>query len=136
MTGECTVKKFYLYILALALLSGSAIYASAQTAYSVHPVASAFLDDHEHAWEEGRRQAQETGYQDGLNDGRSDFNTHHSFRPTQDGNYKHADRGYENYFGDKARYQEEYRQAYSRGYHEGYYNREHDEHQRGPDNRW
>ncbi len=116
------MKKFYPYAMALALMSGSAIYGSAQTAYSGRPVASAFLDDRDHhEWEEGRRRAEEVGHEDGFNDGRHDFDTHHSFRPTQDGNYKHADHGFDGRFGDRERYREAYREAYSRGYEEGYH---------------
>jgi hypothetical protein len=42
----------------------------------------------------------------------------HSFRPTHDGNYKHADRGYNG--GDKNYYKQAYRQAYEQGYQQGY----------------
>ena len=67
-----------------------------------------------------RRQAEQIGYQDGLNDGRSDRNTGHSFRPTHDDNYKHADRGYSSAMGNKQEYKDTYRQGYERGYNEGY----------------
>jgi hypothetical protein len=114
------VKKFYPYVMALALMSASAVYGLAQTAYGGQPVANAFFQEHRE-WEEGRRRAQEVGHEDGFNDGRRDFDTHHSFRPTHDGNYKHADHGFDGRFGDRDRYREAYREAYARGYHEGYY---------------
>ena len=36
------------------------------------------------------RIAQQNGYRDGVNDGRNDRATGHSFRPTHDDNYKNA----------------------------------------------
>ena len=124
------MRKFYPYVMALALMSSGAIYGSAQTANSGHqlyqPVAAnAFFDDRdrdrERAWEEGRRRAQEVGREDGLNDGRRDFESHRNFQPTRGGGYKHGDHGYDGRFGERDRYREAYREAYARGYHEGYY---------------
>jgi hypothetical protein len=65
-------------------------------------------------------QARQVGYQDGLADGRSDRATGHSFRPTQDDNYKNASRGYNSSMGDKQTYKNAYREGYARGYPEGY----------------
>ena len=65
-------------------------------------------------------QARQIGYQDGLADGRSDRATGHSFRPTQDDNYKNASRGYNSSMGDKQTYKNAYREGYARGYPEGY----------------
>jgi hypothetical protein len=64
--------------------------------------------------------ARQYGYQDGVNDGRNDRATGHSFRPSQDSNYKHADRGYNSSMGDKNEYKQEYRQSYEQGYQQGY----------------
>ncbi|MGE5323893.1 MAG: hypothetical protein ACM3SW_13575 [Actinomycetota bacterium] len=64
--------------------------------------------------------ARQYGFQDGLNDGRADRNTGHSFRPTHDRNYKHADRGYDPRFGYLNQYKAAYRQAYQQGYQQGY----------------
>jgi hypothetical protein len=64
--------------------------------------------------------ARQYGYQDGLNDGRNDRQSGHSFRPTHDSNYKHADRGYYGGFGDKNQYKQVYRQGYEQGYQQGY----------------
>ncbi|HKW74004.1 MAG TPA: hypothetical protein VJN64_00635 [Terriglobales bacterium] len=64
--------------------------------------------------------ARQFGYQDGFNDGQNDRRTRHSFRPTHDSNYKHADRGYDGRFGNKDYYRQAYRQAYSQGYQNGY----------------
>ena len=41
-------------------------------------------------------------------------------RPTQDSNYKHADRGYSSSYGNKDYYKQAYRQAYENGYQQGY----------------
>ncbi len=64
--------------------------------------------------------AQQIGYQDGLNDGRNDRITGHSFRPTHDDNFKNADRGYSGAFGNKQAYKDTYRQGYEQGYQQGY----------------
>jgi hypothetical protein len=64
--------------------------------------------------------ARQFGYQDGFNDGQNDRRTGHSFRPTHDDNYKHADRGYDGRFGNKDSYKQAYRDAYSQGYQNGY----------------
>lgn len=68
----------------------------------------------------GANAAQQYGYQDGVNDGRNDRATGHSFRPTHDSNYKHADRGYDPRFGYVNQYKASYRQAYEQGYQQGY----------------
>ena len=68
----------------------------------------------------GFNNARQYGYQDGYNDGLGDRNNGHSFRPTHDGNYKHADRGYDYRFGDRDQYKAAYRQAYEQGYQQGY----------------
>src|SRR6185312_11102983 len=66
----------------------------------------------------GSRAAQQFGYRDGLNDGRSDRQSGHSFRPTHDDNYKNASNGYSG--GDRNQYKAAYRQAYEQGYQQGY----------------
>lgn len=122
------MRKFYPYVMALALMSGSAIYGSAQTAYSRQPAANAFLDDRDHErWEEGRKRAQEVGHEDGFNDGRRDLENHRPFQPMRTGNYKHGDHGYDGRYGDRRRYIDEYRQAYTVGYQEGYKHEEHEQ---------
>ena len=68
----------------------------------------------------GMNSARRYGYQDGLNDGARDRQTGHSNRPTQAGNYKHADRGYSSSFGNKNYYKQAYREAYENGYQLGY----------------
>jgi hypothetical protein len=65
-------------------------------------------------------QARQIGYQDGVADGRNDRATGHSFRPTQDDNYKNASRGHNSSMGDKQTYKNAYREGYARGYPEGY----------------
>lgn len=68
----------------------------------------------------GSNAARQYGFQDGINDGSRDRRSGHSNRPTQDSNYKHADRGYNSSFGDKNYYKQSYRQAYESGYQQGY----------------
>lgn len=68
------------------------------------------------------RSARDIGYQDGLNDGTLDRRTGHSFRPTNSGNFKHADRGYSPTYGNKNYYKDAYRNAYQNGYAQGYNN--------------
>jgi hypothetical protein len=65
------------------------------------------------------RVAQENGIRDGRNDGSKDRATGHSFRPTQDDNYKNAP-GYSSNMGDRQQYKDAYRQAYQQGYQQGY----------------
>jgi hypothetical protein len=65
-------------------------------------------------------QASEIGYREGLNDGRNDSRTGHSFRPQHDDNYKNADRGYSSSMGDKNAYKHAYRNGYEQGYRAGY----------------
>jgi len=60
------------------------------------------------------------GIEDGRVDGRNDMMTGHSYRPTQDDNYKHADRGYDSRFGNKNAYKQTYRSGYLNGYEQGY----------------
>ncbi|HLW53561.1 MAG TPA: hypothetical protein VKW06_12030 [Candidatus Angelobacter sp.] len=62
------------------------------------------------------------GFEDGVNDGRIDRRTGHSFRPTHDSNFKHADRGYFPGFGGRDYYKQIYREGYENGYRQGYEN--------------
>jgi hypothetical protein len=62
--------------------------------------------------------AESIGFQDGLNDGRNDRITGHSFRPTHDDNYKNATRGYGG--GGEQGYKDTYRVGYEQGYQQGY----------------
>jgi hypothetical protein len=64
--------------------------------------------------------AKDFGYQDGFNDGQNDRLTGHSYRPTHDDNFKHADRGFSRGYGDRNYYKEIYRRAYEDGYDRGY----------------
>lgn len=85
-------------------------------------------DDGYHGGDRGRggyrayafNAARRYGFQDGYNDGLGDRNNGHSFRPTHDRNYKHADRGYDPRFGNINDYKAYYRQAYQQGYQQGY----------------
>ena len=62
------------------------------------------------------------GFDDGVNDGRWDRRSGHSFRPTHDTNFKHADRGYFRGFGSRNYYKQIYREGYENGYRQGYEN--------------
>jgi len=104
----------------LALLSSGAVYGSAQTTYNGQPLTKVLFQGHER-WEEGRKQAQDIGYHDGLHDGRWDLDHHRPFRLEKEASFRNADHGYQPFYGDRARYQEEYRHAYERGYREGYH---------------
>jgi hypothetical protein len=64
--------------------------------------------------------ARRFGSQDGFNDGLRDRRTGHSFRPTHDDNFKHADRGYNRSFGSKSYYKQVYRESYEQGYDSGW----------------
>jgi hypothetical protein len=66
--------------------------------------------------------ARRIGVEDGVNDGRFDRRTGHSFRPTHDANFRHADRGYYPGFGSREYYRQIYREGYENGYRQGYEN--------------
>ena len=68
----------------------------------------------------GNNAAQQVGYTDGVNDGRQDRQTGHSFRPTQQQAYKNADHNYSPAYGDRQQYKDAYRVAYQQGYQQGY----------------
>ena len=68
----------------------------------------------------GNNPAQQVGYQDGVTDGSQDRQTGHSFRPTQQQAYKHADHNYSPSYGDRQQYKDAYRVAYQQGYQQGY----------------
>jgi hypothetical protein len=68
----------------------------------------------------GMNQASQIGRQDGIRDGQNDRATGHSYRPTQDDNYRNASRGYSSVMGDKNQYKSIYRQGYQQGYQQGY----------------
>ena len=64
----------------------------------------------------GGNVARDWGSRDGAEAAWSDQRVGKSFNPNPRGRYKHSDRGYERYFGDKREYQEQYAQAYHEGY--------------------
>ena len=69
---------------------------------------------------QGLGEAQQRGYQDGVSDGSNDRATGHSYRPTEDSNYRHANRGWNSGRIDRDSYSSAYRQAYMQGYQRGY----------------
>jgi hypothetical protein len=73
-------------------------------------------DAYRNNWFRGGDAARDWGYRDGSDAARSDVRERKSFNPNPRGRYKHADRGYERYFGDRREYQEQYARAYRDGY--------------------
>lgn len=119
-------KPLRMLLITTALIVGSSALAAAQ---SVQPVYYqwGYQDrdrdwdrDHDRGYRDVYANAREFGREDGFNDGRNDRLTGHSFRPTHDGNYHHADRGYFGGYGDKGYYKQLYRRAYEDGYDRGY----------------
>ena len=101
----------------LVMLAASAALAASMAM----PATAQWHDDHDRgAYRGDFRQAEDIGFRDGQNDGRSDRSHGHSFRPTHDDNYKNADRGYSSSMGDKQAYKDAYRRGYERGYNEGF----------------
>ena len=115
-------------LLTIGLIAGSSALAAAQSAQPVFYQWG--YQDRDRDWDRDRDRdrgynrdnanAREFGYQDGFNDGRNDRFTGHSFRPTHDSNYRHADRGYYGGYADRNYYKQIYRQAYENGYERGY----------------
>jgi hypothetical protein len=68
----------------------------------------------------GGSPAYQTGLMDGRRDGERDMMRRHSFRPEEHSDFRHADRGYRGFFGDKRYYKEQYRAGYMEGYRMGY----------------
>jgi hypothetical protein len=71
---------------------------------------------------EARQHGYEHGYRDGFHNGREDHERRARFDFNSD-DYKHGDRGYEHYMGDKGEYKRGYREGYQGGYDDGYYAR-------------
>lgn len=121
-------------IIGLALAVGASIPATAQDGWQRDPDRDRQAQDYgwrdrdgdrdrdygRDRFEYAARTARQFGFQDGLNNGSRDRYTGHSYRPTHDRDYKHADRGYDDSFGRKDEYKELYRQAYLSGYQQGY----------------
>jgi hypothetical protein len=105
-----------LLLVTTALIIGSAALASAQS--------WGYADrDGYYRGDRAVQNARSFGYQDGFADGKNDWYTGHSFRPTHDPNFKHADRGF---YGsiDRNYYKQLYREAYEEGYERGYNGRD------------
>ena len=77
---------------------------------------------HEPVYDYSLDRVRHIGFEDGVNDGRFDRRVGHSFRPTHDPNFKHADRGYDPGFGRRDYYRQIYREGYENGYRQGYDN--------------
>lgn len=131
------INRIHLCLFTLGLLLAGALSVMAQTAatsgaqrqdedsahqavfHSRFEAVALQYDEHRDFDREEYRTAEQTGFEDGVNDGRRDRESKHSFRPTEDKNYKRADRGFSG--GDKDHFRQLYREAYTRGYEEGYH---------------
>jgi len=71
---------------------------------------------------EARQHGYEHGYRDGFHHGREDRERRAGYDFRND-DYKHGDRGYEKYMGDKGRYKNGYREGYQAGYDDAYNSR-------------
>lgn len=72
---------------------------------------------------DARQQGYHYGYRDGSDRGRQDRAYRESYN-LQSQDFRHADRGYERYMGDRDRFRDGYRDGYRTGYDDGYYGRE------------
>ena len=98
----------------------TAIFAAALLSVALPAIASAQYGQY---GQNAQRQAEQYGYQDGVNDGRNDRSTGHSFRPTEDDSYRRGTNGYSDQSGiSKDQYKQWYRSAYQQGYQQGYGN--------------
>ena len=122
------MKRVQVYAMAIALVAGCAVrlpaqtYAAPQSGLVRVGFGYGFVDDRwgrDHR-DEMRRVAEDYGFRDGQQDGRSDFLNHRGFRGSINGAYRNADHGYDRRFGDRERYRDIYREAYRRGYEEGF----------------
>src|SRR5262249_25595947 len=71
---------------------------------------------------QARQHGYEHGYRDGFQHGREDQERRAAFKFDTD-DYKHADRGYDKYLGNRDQYKDGYRTGYQAGYNDAYYRR-------------
>lgn len=69
---------------------------------------------------EGRQVARQYGYDDGFKDGVDAGRDRDVYNPTKSGDYKKGANGYDDDFGNKQIYKQNYRAAYLQGYKNGY----------------
>lgn len=69
---------------------------------------------------EVRRIAYDNGFREGLEEGQKDGRSRDRFYFQDEGDFKHADKGYSRSFGDKDRYQQSFRAGFADGYTDGY----------------
>lgn len=70
--------------------------------------------------EEGREVARQQGFDDGFKDGAQAGRERDVYNPTKSGDYKKGANGYDDDFGSKPLYKQNYRSAYLQGYKRGY----------------
>jgi len=102
-------------LLTMALAAGSLAVAGAQDRWGYQPPR---YENRGYGARGG--QAYQIGMEDGRRDGEHDSFSRRSPRPEHNSNFKHADRGYRGFFGDKNYYREQYRAGYLDGYRMGY----------------
>jgi hypothetical protein len=64
--------------------------------------------------------AAQVGYRDGLDVGRNDAKDRESYDPRRSKSYREGDRDYNERYGSRDQYKQEYRAAFVQGYEEGY----------------
>ena len=64
--------------------------------------------------------AENAGYRDGIDEGRSDARHHARYDPVGSRRYRSADHDYDRRIGPREEYVRHYRAAFERGYAEGY----------------
>jgi hypothetical protein len=64
--------------------------------------------------------AAQVGYRDGVEAGREDADDRKPFDPRRSKRYREGDHDYENRYGSRDAYKQEYRGAFTQGYEEGY----------------
>ena len=66
------------------------------------------------------RRAYDTGYREGLEEGRNDARRGRDYAPSRHGEYRNADDGYHRDYGDREYYRRTYRRGFDIGYREAY----------------
>lgn len=79
---------------------------------------------------EARRIAYDNGFREGVEEGIKDARSRDRFYFQDEGDFKHADKGYNRSLGDRDRYREAFRSGFADGYADGYRR-----YSRGSDNR-
>ena len=90
------------------------------------------VDRHRDYRVDSQRRAYTTGYDEGLDSGRSDVGKGRRFEYEQHGEFRHADKGYGRHDGDRHQYRETFRRGFVAGYSAAYRATERDADRGGP----